>query len=263
MNADHDPALLPPRRGLGPDQQAVARQDLSTVAGQNGHWARAEGLPYPLGVSWCPDDDALNFALYSKHATSVHLQLFTGADVVTPRIDVALDPLRHKSGRIWHCRVGRAVASDCRYYGFVVDGPEPAGRFEAHAFHPDKLLLDPYARRICFPAGFDRRAALGARSNGGAAALAVIEPHEPAFDWGTDRRPRHESDAIIYELHVRGFTQHPSAGVSANAHGTFTGVIEKIPYLRELGVNVVELMPVFQLDPHSGDYWGYMPMSFF
>ena len=241
----------------------MVQQDVSAVAGQDGHWARAEGLPYPLGVSWCPNDDTFNFALYSKHATSVRLRLFAGDDVVTPRVDIALDPLHHKSGRIWHCRVDGAMIDDCRYYGFVVDGPEPAGCFEAHAFHPEKLLLDPYARRMVFPPGFDRHAARGARPNGGVAALGVIEPREPTFDWGIDRRPRHESGAIIYELHVRGFTQHPSAGVSANAHGTFTGVIEKIPYLRELGVNVVELMPVFQLDPHSGDYWGYMPMSFF
>jgi len=210
-------------------------------------WASAEGLPYPLGVS--PSDDSFNFALYSKHATSVRLQLFRESQLGTPVLEVTLDPLRHKSGRIWHCRVERRTVGDARYYAYVVDGPGAAGRFEVHAFHPEKRLFDPYARALVFPDG--------------SAPLGVLEPCPLTFDWGNDRRPHHESDAVIYELHVRGFTQHSSSGVSPDAHGTFAGIIEKIPYLRELGVNVVELMPIFQLDPASDDYWGYMPMSFF
>jgi isoamylase len=229
-------------------------------------WATVEGLPYPLGVSWCEEDRAYNFALYSKHATSVRLLLFADDDLATPRLDVALAPLVNKSGRVWHCRVPEADAGPCRYYGYRIDGPEPAGPFEAHAFHPEKLLLDPYARCVAFPPGFDRAAAVGDGPNLGQAPLGVIGERAacvPAFDWGRDRRPRHEADALIYELHVRGFTQHASSGVSEGARGTFVGVIEKIPYLRELGVTVVELMPVFQLDPGARDFWGYMPMSFF
>jgi hypothetical protein len=145
----------------------------------------------------------------------------------------------------------------------VIVGPEPAGPFEVHAFDRDKLLLDPYARCIAFPPGFDRAAALGGGPNLGKAPLGMIEACERPFEWGRDRRPRHEADALIYELHVRGFTQHGSSGVSDDARGTFAGVIEKIPYLQELGVTIVELMPVFQFDPQAGDSWGYMPMSFF
>ena len=83
------------------------------------------------------------------------------------------------------------------------------------------------------------------------------------IDWGEDRRPRHESDTIIYELHVCGFTNNPNSGVRPERRGTFAGLVEKIPYLTDLGVTAVELMPIFQFDPQEGNYWGYMPLSFF
>jgi isoamylase len=226
-------------------------------------WASREGLPYPLGVSWLEAERAFNFALYSKHASSVRLLFFDGASFETPRVMQSFDPLKNKSGRVWHCRIPESTLTDCRYYAYSIDGPDPRSLFQMHAFHPEKVLLDPYARELFFPPGFDRSAAIGARPNAGKAALCVLERGSTAFDWGEDRRPHHESRAIIYELHVKGFTQHPSSGVSADARGTFAGVVEKIPYLRELGVNIVELMPVFQGDPQAGDYWGYMPISFF
>jgi glycogen operon protein len=226
-------------------------------------WSSVEGLPYPLGVSWCELDRAYNFALYSKHATSVRLLLFGDADLATPKATVVLQPLVNKSGRIWHCRVAESVANDCRYYGYLVDGPAPAGPFEVHAFHPEKLLLDPYARCIAFPPAFDRRAAIGDRSNLGKSPLGMIVACERAFEWKCERPMGHEADALIYELHVGGFTRDPSSGVSPAARGTFAGVIEKIPYLRELGVTIVELMPVFQSDPQGGDVWGYMPLGLF
>ncbi len=224
-------------------------------------WAATEGLPYPLGVSRC--DDAYNFALYSKHATMVRLLLFADDDLTTPNVELALDPLINKSGRVWHCRVAKSAIGHCRYYGYRIDGPETAGPFEAHAFHPEKLLLDPYARCVAFPKPFDRAAALDERPNFGKAPLGMIEACESTFDWGAERRPHHDGETMIYELHVRGFTQHASSGTSSAARGTFAGVIEKIPYLSELGVNVVELMPVFQFDPQSRDFWGYMPINFF
>lgn len=225
-------------------------------------WASAEGLPYPLGVTWCAEDEAYNFALYSKHATSVRLLLF-GEDVERPRIDRALAPLINKSGRVWHCRVAGADAAGCRFYGYVVDGPEPEGPFEVHAFHPEKLLLDPYARAIEFPPAFERAAALGDRPNLGKAPLGVLSARAAPHDGPLVERRTHEADTLIYELHVRGFTRHPSSGVTERARGTFAGVIEKIPYLEELGVTVVELMPVFQYDPQGRDVWGYMPLSLF
>ena len=95
------------------------------------------------------------------------------------------------------------------------------------------------------------------------APLGVLPEHRNAFDWAGDVSPRPESDAIIYELHVKGFTRHPSSGVHPSRAGTYAGLIEKIPYLKDLGITVVELMPVFQRDPHERDYWGYMPLNFF
>ena len=187
-------------------------------------WAATEGLAFPLGVSRCANDDAYNFALYSKHATTVRLLLFADDDLETPRVELALDPLINKSGRVWHCRVAMSAVGNCRYYGYRIDGPEPSEPFEAHAFHPEKLLLDPYARCIAFPLAFDRGAALDELPNFGKAPLGMIEACEMTFDWGADRRPHHDGEAVIYELHVRGFTQHASSGASARARGTFAGV---------------------------------------
>ena len=225
-------------------------------------WASVEGLPYPLGVSWCHEDHCFNFALYSKHATAVRLLLFAD-DLEIPRVELVFDPLINKSGRVWHCRLPAVTIEQCRYYGYVVDGPATTNHVEIHAFHPEKLLLDPYARSIEFPPEFARATALDDRRNLGTAPLGVIDVRPAPVEARPTRRVHHESDTIIYELHVRGFTQHPSSGVSELARGSFAGVIEKIPYLRELGVTVVELMPVFQFDPQANDFWGYMPMSFF
>ena len=111
--------------------------------------------------------------------------------------------------------------------------------------------------------GFDRKAAIRPGANAGRAPLGLIAADRERFDWGDDRRPRHEASAVIYELHVRGFTAHPSSGVPAERRGTFAGLIDRIPYLLDLGVTVVELMPVFQFDPGEGNYWGYNPISFF
>jgi glycogen operon protein len=93
--------------------------------------------------------------------------------------------------------------------------------------------------------------------------LGALTGHRQKFDWGGDRAPHHESDAVIYELHVKGFTKNPNSGVEESRSGTYAGLVEKIPYLQELGITVVELMPIFQRDPQQGDYWGYMPLNFF
>lgn len=229
----------------------------------NARWAAAEGLPFPLGATWIEEQRAFNFALYSKHAESVALLLYAAGDLVDPVVTYEFDYLRNKSSRIWHCRIALDAMKGAVYYAYRVDGPLPAARFEWHAFDRDKVLLDPYAKSVFFPPGLDRLAAARPGSNAGKAPLGVI-----AGDLGRSgreglRRAQHEASAVIYELHVRGFTRHPSSGVTAQARGTFAGVIEKIPYLKELGVTVVELMPVFQFDPSDGNYWGYAPLNFF
>jgi len=114
-----------------------------------------------------------------------------------------------------------------------------------------------------FPPAFDRLAAVRPGSNAGKAPLGVLNGDSEHFDWQGDHRPRHEADTVIYELHVGGFTKNPNSGVTDEARGTFAGLIEKIPSLKDLGITVVELMPVFQYDPADGNYWGYMPLNFF
>lgn len=225
-------------------------------------WAQEEGAPRPLGATWLPDEDAYNFALYSKHAERVTLLLYTADELARPHLAFALDPRRHKSGRVWNCRLAARLVQPACYYAYAVGGPPPQGVSARHAFDEEKVLLDPYALAVHFPPAFDRAAAIGPGSNAGRAPLGVL-PRPDGFAWTDDRRPSHDWDTVVYEVHVRGFTRHPSSGVPEAERGTFAGVVAKIPYLVALGVTAVELMPVFQFDPGSGDYWGYNPLSFF
>ena len=225
-------------------------------------WLAVEGSPVPLGVTRMEEDGAYNFALYSRHAGAMTLLLYTEQDVVTPMLRVRMDHLTHKSGRVWHCRLAGPAVSAARYYAYVVEGRSGDASERCRRFDPEKVLFDPYARGLFFPRHFRRAASVGAGSNAGRAPLGVLPAPAP-FDWGDDPRPRHTSDCVIYEMHVKGFTMRPNSGLSADTRGTYAGVIEKIPYLKDLGVTAVELLPVFQYDPDEGNYWGYMPLSFF
>jgi len=124
-------------------------------------------------------------------------------------------------------------------------------------------LFDPYAEELFFPPEFSRETARQPGRNDGRAILGVLPHAERPFDWGRTPPPRHTHDAVVYELHVKGFTARANSGVLDDKRGTFLGLIEKIPYLKELGVTVVELMPVHQFDPQEDNYWGYMTLSFF
>ncbi len=225
-------------------------------------WLTLDGAPKPLGVTWIAEQAAFNFALYSRHATGVTLLLFDDRDFGHPIQQIPLDFVRHKTGRVWHCRVAQTDAGQARYYGYRVEGPfAPA---LGDRFDPEKVVLDPWARHVFLPPGFSRGASTGRGSNAGRAPLGELPRTDAVFAWGDDSRPRHGHDAVIYEMHVRGFTQRASSGVSQLGRGRFAGVIEKIPYLRELGVTVLELLPVALFDPEpGGNYWGYVPLNFF
>jgi glycogen operon protein len=214
----------------------------------------------PLGVTWIEEAQAFNFAVCAEHAESVQLFLYSPADFAKPVLTLQFDPIRNKSGRIWHCRIPLDQMGDVRYYGYSVSGQAVA---DPRGFDHEKVLLDPYAERVFFPPGFDRKRAMEPGPNHGKAPLGVLPTHRATFDWTGEVPPRPESDAIIYELHVKGFTRNPNSGVHPSRAGTYAGLIEKIPHLKELGITVVELMPIFQRDPHEGDYWGYMPLNFF
>ena len=204
-----------------------------------GQWTLREGAANMLGATYVESDRAYNFAIYSRHATRVVLEFFTPEDLRTPVYAFEFVPLENKSGSVWHCRIAESLLREARYYAYRIDGPAPKGRFEFHAFDFEKLLLDPYARNIHFPPEFSRAAARIPGANRGHAPLAVMPQKECNFDWQDDVRPQHDSDLVIYEMHVRGFTRHSSSGVSEENRGTFLGVVDKIPYLNALGVTAV------------------------
>jgi glycogen operon protein len=151
-------------------------------------------------------------------------------------------------------------------YGYRVSGPSAAE--PGLWFDPHKALLDPYGRGVVVPKNYDREAARRPGDNAATAMKSVVvDPVD--YDWEGDAPLCHPSArTIIYEMHVRGFTRHPNSGISEKTRGTYAGLIEKIPYLQNLGVTAVELLPVFQFDPFDAppgkiNYWGYAPISFF
>ena len=222
-------------------------------------WEQVEGSPLPLGATWIEEEQAFNFAVHAEHAESVTLLLYA-ADLANPWLSYRFDFLRNKSGRIWHCRIPLSELGEARYYAYSVSGEAPS---YIHSFDPEKILLDPYATCVFFPPDFDRKLAMREGSNAGEAPLAMLPAPRPMFDWQGSQYSHHESDAIVYELHVRGFTKNPNSGVDPSRAGTYAGLVDKIPYLKELGITVVEVMPIFQRDPQEGDFWGYMPLNFF
>jgi glycogen operon protein len=222
------------------------------------YWELVHGRPFPYGQTWI-DNQRYNFALYSKQATAVTLHLYAADNLMTPRRSYPLDRFVNKTERIWHCAVPLEQIQDTAYYAYQIDGAsQPGDRFDK-----DKILLDPWSKAVYFPPTFSRAAAARPGSNAGRAPLGVLDKTPTPFDWGADPRPHHTSDLVIYEMHVRGFTRRDNSGVPSNRRGTYAGVIDKIPYLKDLGVTAVELLPVHQYDPQEGNYWGYMTLNFF
>jgi isoamylase len=221
-----------------------------------------EGQSFPLGATLCAD--GANFSVYSKHATGIELLLFDGVDDARPKRVITIDPATNRTYHYWHGLVPGVKAG--QIYGYRVEGafdPSSGARFD-----PAKVLIDPYARGVVVPKNYSRDAAQMKGDNVAMAIKSVVtDPH--TYDWEGDT-PLNKPSArtIVYEMHVRGFTRHPSSGVAEKKRGTFAGLIEKISYLKELGVTAVELMPVFQFDPQDAppervNYWGYAPISFF
>jgi len=224
--------------------------------------AATQGTSAPLGASPCAE--GVNFSVFSKDATLVELLLFDASDAAEPSHTIPLDPQAHRSYHYWHAFV--PALRPGQLYAYRAYGPFAPER--GLLFDSDKVLLDPYGRGVAVPDSYSRPAARFPGSNTAVAMKSVVI--DPArYDWEGDaplRRPFAET--VIYEMHVRGFTQHPSSGVSATTRGTYTGLTQKIPYLKDLGITAVELMPIFQFDPYDApeggvNYWGYQPVSFF
>jgi isoamylase len=221
-----------------------------------------EGKSFPLGAT--RRADGVNFSVYSKNATAVELLLFDHADDPQPARTISLDPAKNRTYFYWHVFVPGLQAG--QIYGYSVTGlydPERGLRFD-----PGKVLLDPYGKSVVAPTAYSRRAASQSGENTATAMKSAVVNHDK-FDWEGDAPLRHSwARTVIYEMHVGGFTRHPSSGVARERRGTYGGLIEKIPYLQSLGVTAVELMPVFQFDEQDTpaelkNYWGYQPVSFF
>ena len=236
------------------------------------------GVPLPMGTH--EYGGGVNFAIFSRHATRVRLELFDHPMDAKSVRAIDLDPARNRTGDVWHVWLKGIAAG--QLYAYRVDGPyQPS---EGHRFNFNKLLLDPFATAISPLPNWDFAKARGYDPLAGDQDLAPSSVDDSQFmpkcvvvhdffDWETDQPPRHlPSDTVIYEVHVRGITMHPSSGV---AHpGTYRGLMEKIPYLTDLGVTTVELMPIQEFNetslkvggPQIGqvlkNYWGYDPVVF-
>jgi len=236
------------------------------------------GSALPVGTS--QQETGANFAFFSRHATRVRLELFDRSDQpASRRID--LDPACNRTGDVWHVWVDGIRPG--QLYAYRVDGPYVPG--EGQRFNFSRLLLDPFATAISRLVNWDFGKALGydpsaperdlvrSDEDDSAAMPKCVFTHEH-FHWSGDQPPRHPwSKTVIYETHIRGFTFHPSSGVQNP--GTYSGLMEKIPYLKDLGVTAVELMPVLEFNENAGtlahsqtgnpfgDYWGYNPVVFF
>ncbi|MDE3045578.1 MAG: glycogen-debranching protein [Verrucomicrobiota bacterium] len=219
------------------------------------HIEISAGSPSRLGLSY--KDGTWFFALFSSHAKEVFLGLFLADSHEALR----LIPL-HRSGDVWHIALKNVPAGTEYAYQCRGEWNEKAGNL----FDEKKWLADPYALALSTSPVWNKPT----EKEWVRAPIFQLAP----FDWGHTKRPRlAKEDLIIYEMHVRGFTVHPSSGVQAP--GTFAGLIEKIPYLKELGITAIEIMPIFEFDErHSKNihpdtneslpnYWGYNSVSFF
>jgi isoamylase len=223
--------------------------------------AMAAGRPWPLGVEWIEAEDAFNFALYSRHATGVILLCYGENDPAGPVFEFHFQHPAHKTGSIWHCRIPAGELRRVTLYAYRVEGPHDPEY--GHRFDPEKILLDPYAPSVFFPPQFSREACAKPGPTVGRAPLGRLPKREAPVAL-IDKGPRYTCrDAIVYELHVKGFTARANSGVTPAKRGTFAGLTEKIPYLKDLGVTIVELLPVHQFDPQEKNYWGYMTLHFF
>jgi glycogen operon protein len=207
--------------------------------------------------------EGVNFCAFSRHATRVLLLLYARADSPAPYQTIELSPERNRTYAYWHVFVEGLGAG--ALYAWRMDGPKDT-RETGRAFSPGKDLADPCARAVTVEA-WDRRRAADPDDDGHAGIRAVVTEALPA----RTVTPADLAGAVIYELHVGGFTRHPSSAV--RHPGTFEGLAEKIPYLRDLGVTHVELMPVMAFDEQDvpaglaarglRNYWGYSPHGFF
>lgn len=217
------------------------------------------GKPWPLGASLV--DKGVNFSVFSPHATKIELLLFKNLNDLNPEI-LTLNPKVNKTYYYWHIYVPGLEKN--QLYAYRAYGPyKPEKGF---LFDSTKVLVDPYAKAIV--GEYDRSLAhkRGEDNLHSCLKSAVISDE---FNWEDENMPQHDlAKSVVYEMHVAGFTKNPNSGVPEKIRGTYAGLLEKIPYLKKLGVTAVELLPVYAYDPQDApngltNYWGYSPINFF
>lgn len=238
------------------------------------------GSPYLFGATLY--SEGCNFVLFSKHATAIYLMLFDKYEDAKPAHKIKLDTRLNKTGDVWHIFI--ANIKQGQYYGYAVDGPyEPK---KGHRFNVNKLLIDPYSKAVSGRYHWNKASAFGyiiddkdgdlsfcTQSNFDSESKSIVI-NDSDFEWDRDKPLEIPmKDTIIYETHVRGLTKHPSSKVLNP--GTYLGIIEKIPYFKELGITTLELLPIQEFNelekteknPLSGEklinYTGYSTLAFF
>jgi glycogen operon protein len=244
-----------------------------------GNWEITEGKPLPLGASVL--QGGINFSIFSRNATKITLVLFESAEQDSAFVEIDLDKPDFRTGDLWHCFI-KGIGAPA-FYLYRADGTyDPAKGFR---FNYNRALLDPYARAITDMSNWSFEKAIGYDKNDSAGDLSYnncsnvnISPRcialDDEFDWQGDKPLNYPlRHSVLYETHVRGITQDSSSKVEHP--GTYRGIIEKIPYLKNLGITSLELLPIhefsenelFKINPRTGqtlkNYWGYSTVSFF
>ena len=219
------------------------------------------GMSYPLGSTLLKG--GANFSLFCKNGTKIELLFFDHVDDLTPVRTITLDAIKNRTYHYRHIFV--PGIENGQLYAWRIHGPCETEK--GFCYNSKNILLDPYAHIVAVPQGYKRSADPDAAENYPCMKSMVTDLLK--YDWEGDRHlNRPFSQTVIYEMHVAGFTKNPNSEVAAAKRGTYTGLIEKIPYLVELGITAVELLPVFQFDEQDCpkdkvNYWGYSPVSFF
>jgi glycogen operon protein len=222
----------------------------------------SRGKSYPLGAT--VTSAGVNFSIFSNNATRLELLLFDAPEAIQASKVIPLNPDTNRTFYYWHIFVPGLKAG--QLYGYRAYGP-----FNPHKgmrYDPSKVLVDPYAKAVAY-GNYQREIAkrYGEDNLPWCMKSVVVDPDD--YDWeGDEPLQRPYDKSIIYELHVGGFTRHPNSGVAPGKRGTYAGLVEKIPYLKELGIKTIELMPVQQFDPQASpqlrpNYWGYQPIAYF
>ncbi|KAI3992956.1 hypothetical protein MKX01_009699 [Papaver californicum] len=252
-------------------QQTVTQEEAPQMSDLNPSFKVSSGEAYPLGASEV--EKGINFSLFSEHASSVTLCLsvLEGSklgDLDTGLVEISLDPHVNKTGDVWHICVEIDLPQSGVLYGYRVDGPREWQ--QGHRFDSSIVLVDPYAKLV------EGRRMYGDVSHKQSKFLGTYDFRSLPFDWGNNYKLPNipEKDLVIYEMNVRAFTADESSGLEPNICGSYLGLIEKIPHLLDLGVNAVELLPVFEFDEfelqrrsnprdHMINTWGYSTINFF